>query len=109
MAQQYLSPCRCFVARDRVNVAGVRTRQGDYAAGELAQRADTARITGDAVAHYQRHADHQPAIAFCVTVEHASHVAAAFRDAGYRAGAVHGGMKAAERDAMIAGLGTGCH
>jgi DNA repair protein RadD len=103
----YLSPVRVFVPERRLDLRHVHVVAGDYVASELAEVVNTAAITGDAVQDYKRRADHQPAIAFCVTVKHAEQVAQAFRLAGYRAACVHSGTPTAERDALIAGLGTG--
>ncbi len=102
----FLSPARCFAPAQRLDLSGVRTRGGDYAAGDLEQ-VMAPSITGDAVAEYRQRADHLPALAFCVSVAHAQAVAEAFRAAGYRARAVHGGLSMAERDAAIGGLATG--
>ena len=65
-------------------------RGGDFKADELAERANV--VTGDAVREYRARADHQPAIAYGCTVEHAQSIAAAFRAAGYRSECVHGGL-----------------
>jgi DNA repair protein RadD len=105
--QGYLSPARCFVPAQRLDLHGVRTLGGDYVASDVARVVDTADITGDAVEQYRKRADHQPAIAFCATVEHAQHVAEAFLNAGYLAKCVHGGTPTDQRDAAIAGLGSG--
>ena len=40
---------------------------------------DVPTITGDAVAHYQQHANGLPALVFCTSVQHAHHVAEQFR------------------------------
>jgi DNA repair protein RadD len=103
----YLSPCRIFAPPNAVDLRGVHTRGGDFVASEMEARVSTARITGDAVKHYQEHADHQAAIAFCVSIKHAKEVAERFRAAGYRSVCAHGKMPKAERDAAIAGLGNG--
>lgn len=101
----YLAATRCFVPAGQIDTTGLRTRLGDWEAGALAERASA--VTGDAVAEYRKHADHQPAIAYGCTVQHAREIAAAFRAAGYRAAHVHGDMPMSERDALIAGLATG--
>ena len=64
-------------------------------------------VTGDAVREYRARADHQPALAYGCTVNHAAIDRAAFRIAGYRSRCVHGGLPAGERDALIQGLATG--
>lgn len=106
VSEGFLCPARCFVPAEAPDLRGVRSRGGDYDTADLAGRM-TGAITGDAVEQYRRRADHQPAIAFCVSIAHAEAVAATFRDAGYRAVAASGDTPIAERDAAIAGLATG--
>jgi superfamily II DNA or RNA helicase len=103
----YLAPTRIFAPPERLDLSDVRVRGGDYDIGDLERAVGSGRIIGDAVEQYRRHADHQPAIAFCVSVAHAAAVAERFRDAGYRGVCVHGGTPTAERDAAIAGLADG--
>jgi DNA repair protein RadD len=104
---EYLSPARCFVPAQRIDLKGVHVRAGDYVAAELAAVLDTAGITGDDVDQYRRRANHRTAIAFCALVSHAEHVAEAFSNAGYRSACVHGGLAKQERDRLIEGLGNG--
>lgn len=89
------------------NLAGVHTRMGDFVRSEIEAATDTSVITGSAVDHYRRHGDGMPAIAFCISVDHAEHVAAQFRAAGIAAAAVDGAMHAAERDRRIRAIGDG--
>lgn len=90
-----------------IDLAGVHTRAGDFDKKELSERVDKPMITGDAVGHYLRLCPGEPAIAFCVSVKHAEHVAEEFRRAGIRSVRVDGGMEDAERKAAIDGLGNG--
>jgi DNA repair protein RadD len=103
----WLSPVRVFAPQQGIDLAGIRTRAGDYVATELAERVDCAEIAGQAVDEYRRRSDHRPAIAFCATIVHAEHVAAAFRTEGYRSACVHGGLPRTLRDRLIAGLANG--
>jgi DNA repair protein RadD len=103
----FLSPARIFAPADAPDLSSVRTRMGDYDTAGLVANIDVPTITGDVVAHYAQHAAGQPAIAFCITVEHAKHVAATFQAAGWRSVAAHGGMVPRERDHAIGGLATG--
>jgi DNA repair protein RadD len=103
----FLSPAKVFVPHRKLDLTGIAVRAGDYVSSELATRIDRPEIAGDAIEQYRRHADHQPAIAFCATVGHAEHVASAFRAAGYQAACVHGDLNRKDRDRLIAGLGTG--
>jgi len=103
----YLVNARTFAPVTGPDLRGVRTRGGDYDPVALAQAMDRPALVGDAVEHYSKLAPGLPAIAFCVSVQHAQDVAAAFQAAGWRAVAVHGAMHAAERDAALCGLAMG--
>lgn len=96
-----------FAPKERIDLSGVRTVRGDYDQRELAAQIDKAHITGDAVAHYRKLAHGSPAVAFCVSIAHAEHVASEFRAAGYRAHSVDGSMDDALRRRILAGLGNG--
>lgn len=103
----FLSAARCFVPEAAIDLRGVRTQHGDFIKSDLARAVGAARITGDAVGAYRLRADHQPGIAYCVSIAHAEEVANAFLAAGYRARMICGKTPTAERDAAIAGLGSG--
>lgn len=103
----YLVKPAIFAPKDRLDLSGVRTRMGDYDKHELESAMDKPQITGNAVDHYRRTLDGQPAVAFCVSVKHAQHVAAEFQNAGYRAYAVDGNMDDSQRSAILGGLATG--
>lgn len=84
-----------------VNLGGLHMRMGDYVRGEAAALMDKPTITGDAISHYRRHAEGKRAVAFCVTVAHAQHVASEFMAAGITAVAIDGSMdKVLRRDAV---------
>jgi DNA repair protein RadD len=91
----------------RADLSGVSTRMGDFDRAEAARIMDQAVITGDAVEHYARHLNGRPAIAFCISVEHAEHVAEMFRSRGWRAASVDGSMEPERRRGLIADLGRG--
>jgi superfamily II DNA or RNA helicase len=97
----FLSPYRIFAPPNALDLSGVRTRMGDYAKDQLATAIDKPDITGDAVQHYQRLAAGKRAVAFCVSVAHAQHVAAEFAGAGVRAEFLDGTLDALERDRII--------
>lgn len=81
------------------DLAGINTVAGDYAIKPLARLMSSGRLVGDAVEHYQDHAEGRPAIAFCCSVAHAELVAERFRRAA--------GMPTRERDRIIGGLASG--
>jgi superfamily II DNA or RNA helicase len=102
----YLKPARVY-APAVIDTSSVHTRMGDFVRGELAAVCDTNTVTGDAIAHYRRHAHGLPAIAFCVSVAHAVHVAEQFKAAGYRSEFIEGSMHDRDRKRLISALGTG--
>lgn len=91
----------------KADLSGVRMSMGDFAINEVAEIMDKQAITGDAVSHYRKHLNGRPAIAFCVTVAHAEHVAQQFNDAGFRAASVDGTMDKSERRSRIEAIGNG--
>ena len=103
----HLSPPTVYAPPVVADLTGVRTRAGDYAKNELAERIDRPTVTGDAVAHYARICPGVPAIAFCVSVAHAEHVAEQFRAAGWNAASLDGSMPDADRKQRIADLAAG--
>jgi DNA repair protein RadD len=105
-AKGYLSPARCFVPERQLDLGGIKTVAGDYDRRGLEQVVN-AKIIGDATLTYFEHADHQPAIAYCISIQHAEATAEAFRQAGYRSASISGKTPIPERDALIAGLGDG--
>lgn len=90
-----------------LDLTGVRRRMGDFDQAQLAERLDKPAITGSAVGHYAKLCNGKPAIAFCVSVAHAQHVAEQFRAAGFRAQSIDGSMHDTERKRAIDDLGTG--
>jgi len=105
--EKYLAPYKVFAPPLKVNLDKVKTLGGDYQKKELEKQIDTADIIGDAVQQYKKHADGLPAIAFCISIKHATDVCNKFKDAGYKAAIVHGEMKVDDRDKAIKGLGNG--
>jgi superfamily II DNA or RNA helicase len=81
----YLSPARIYAPPVVADLQGIRSRGGDYANDQAAAAMDRPTVTGDAIAHYQRLAPGQQAIAFCCNVNHAVSVCDAFKTAGISA------------------------
>ena len=87
----FLSPARIYAPPVIADIAGIRTRAGDYANDQAAAAMDRPTVTGDAISHYQRLAAGQQAIAFCCNVKHAVSVCNAFKTAGITAELLLGG------------------
>jgi DNA repair protein RadD len=99
-AQGFLSHAVVY-APSAPDLGSVGTRMGDYVSKQLEDAMDKPIITGSAVKHYGKYADGKKAIAFCVSVKHAKDVAEDFRNAGYAASHIDGGMDDTERDAVL--------
>lgn len=101
-----LSPYRLF-APGGLDLSGVHSKMGDFVRSELAAAVDKPSITGDAVKHYQKLAPGKRAVAFCISVEHAEHVAASFRAAGIPAASIDGAMDRVLRSQVLASFTAG--
>lgn len=102
-----LAPYRLFAPSQQLDLSGVKSRMGDFVRGEVAARVDKPSIIGSAVTEYRKKMDGMPAVAFCVSVEHAEHVAEQFRGAGYRAAKLDGTMDKSIRKALVADFAAG--
>lgn len=103
----YLVRPQVFAPLQRISMAGVKQVAGDYDKAQAAERVDKPTITGNAVAHYAKLCPGRPAVVFCISVQHAEHVAAEFRARGFRAHAVDGSMDDERRSSILSGLGDG--
>jgi superfamily II DNA or RNA helicase len=107
IAQGWLAPIRYFAPPSHLDLSGVRMLAGDYNTGDLADVVDRHVITGRVIEHFERHLAGRTAIAFCVNVAHAEHVAQQFRDAGIAAESIDGTMTPGERRDVVGRLRTG--
>ena len=107
IGDKYLAPYKVFAPPLKLDLDRVKTLGGDYQKKDLEKQIDSVDIIGDAVQQYKKHADGLPAIAFCISIKHATDVCNKFKDAGYKAAIVHGEMKVGDRDEAIKGLGNG--
>jgi superfamily II DNA or RNA helicase len=107
IAGGFLCPPRYYCPPSGVSLEGVHTVAGDFNKAEVEVLMDKPRITGSAVAHYTRICPGAPAVAFCTSIKHAEHVAATFREAGYRSETIDGEMDEHTRIEKVRGLGNG--
>jgi DNA repair protein RadD len=96
----FLSQARVYAPPVVADLSGIRRRAGDYANDQAAAAMDRPTVTGDAIAHYQRLAAGQQAIAFCCNVAHAVSVCDAFKTAGIGAALLLGNTP--DRDQVVA-------
>jgi DNA repair protein RadD len=104
--QGFLTPVRVY-APPTIDTEGLRTRAGDYQAGDIIDRADTATVTGDCIEHYRRITPGARAIVFDVSVDAARKRADAFRAAGFTAEAIDGNTPRDVRALAIANFRSG--
>jgi superfamily II DNA or RNA helicase len=107
IAEQYLSPSKIYAPPVRADLHRLAKRAGDFAAGDAAERMDRPAVTGDAIAHYNRLAAGQRGIAFCCTVQHAEHVAAAFNASAIPAATLLGSTDPLLRDSTVQQFAAG--
>ena len=110
IAAGYLVQPDVYAPQKQVDLAGLDSGGKDYDVRELEELVDRTAVTGDAVDNYRKYADGLPAVAFCVSIQHAEHVAEQFRAAGYRAYAVSGDKKKTPvkvRERVLKGLENG--
>ena len=104
---KHLSPYKMFAPPRGVDLSGLHKRMGDFVKAEAAEAMDKPKITGNAIDHYRKHLNGAPAVAFCVSVEHAYHVAEQFRAHGWKAVAIDGKLTDKERDERTGDFAAG--
>jgi superfamily II DNA or RNA helicase len=102
-----------FLVKSRVyapvdpDLRGVRVEQGDYVVGQLERRMNTDALVGDIVEHWLKYGDRRRTVCFAVGVEHSVHIRNEFAQAAVRAEHLDGNTSIAEREAILARLGSG--
>ncbi|MCW2242785.1 DEAD/DEAH box helicase [Azospirillum canadense] len=106
-AAGWLCPAEVWSPVASLDLTQVKISRGDYVASDLDRVMNDDAISRLAINQYTARMALEPAIAFCVSVDHARQVAKAFSRQGYRAVSVDGDMSTADRDAAIQGLASG--
>lgn len=91
----------------QISLEGVRTTAGDYDERDLKNACDRPELVQRIVEEWHRLTPGKRTIAFCVDVEHARHVAEAFRASGVAADVVDGSTPIKERQRLYHQLGEG--
>lgn len=105
--EAYLVRPTVYAAEKLVDLSGVKKIGGDYDGQALAEVMDKPKLIGSAIEQYLKICPGVPAVAWCVSVAHAQHVAEQFSAAGVPAVALSGDDDAAARERALAGLGNG--
>lgn len=107
LTPEYVAPYKLFAPDIGVDVSGIRRIAGDYDKAEIIKRVDRKKIYGSVPGHYKKICYGIPAIAFCVSVKHAEHVAEEFQEAGISAAAVSGKTPDNRRTYLFEALARG--
>lgn len=107
MDMGFLVEPEIYIPPTELDMRGVKRSMGDFNKKETAARVDKRGITGNALDHYRQLSWQDPAVVFCVNVDHAKHVAQEARDMGLRAYSVDGSMEDRDRNRILSGLGDG--
>lgn len=106
--RSYLVPIICYSPSERLDMKGVRKGlNGDYSPSQLEAVTRKSKIVGDATRHYKQYCDGAPALAFCVSVEHAKAVAEEFSAAGIPAKAIYGALSQSQQEAIYDAFAKG--
>lgn len=104
---EYLTPFQLYAPNIGIDTKNIRIIAGDYEKSELNKRVDQKKIYGNVPLHYNKICPGVPAIAFCVSVKHAEHVANEFNMVGIPANAVSGKTPEWKRRMLFDGLSNG--
>jgi superfamily II DNA or RNA helicase len=92
---------------EQIDLGEIRTVAGDYDERALKNACDRPELIQRIVQEWQRLTPEKRTIAFCVDVDHAHHVAAAFRKAGVTAQTVDGSTPPKERQKLYQDIASG--
>lgn len=105
----FLAPMQYYglALEDQIDLEGIQTVAGDYDEKGLKNACDRPELVARIVQEWQRLVPGKRTIAFCVDVDHARHVAAAFQQAGIPAETVDGGTPPKARQKLYQALASG--
>jgi len=103
----YIVPFKLYAPNTGIDLTGVKRIGGDFSKKDLLERIDKRTITGSATDQYMKICPGVPAIAFCVSVAHAEHVAQSFNAIGVTSAAVSGKTPENRRKYLFEGLASG--
>jgi len=103
----FLSRFRVFGTSRVLDLSGVKTQMGDYAASQIDALMDNKVLFGEAVANYVKHASGKRAVAFCPSIHLSQTMAQAFNEAGIPAAHLDGGSDGEGRRRTIRDFADG--
>lgn len=99
--QGWLASITSYRVVTGTDLGAVHTRARDFVTSELAAAVNVQARTEQVIEKWESVAKGRRTLVFCVNVQHAQDVAEAFRRAGYTAETVDGGMRPADRQAVL--------
>jgi DNA repair protein RadD len=106
--QGYLAPLVSAPTKTRADTSKVKTRGGEYIAGDLERAMNRSNITDPALDEVERLCvDRKSWLIFCVGVTHAQSVADVLTKRGHRCAVVVGDTSSTERDRALADFKAG--
>jgi len=103
----FLSKPRYYVP-NHINLDDIKKSMGDYNKKQLRDRFESDRyIIGNAIEFYSKLAEYKPCMVFCINIKEAEKTALQFRNAGYKAIAIHSKMDYGEVKKAIMDLRDG--
>ncbi|WP_422462781.1 DEAD/DEAH box helicase family protein [Endozoicomonas sp. ALB115] len=106
--EDFLSPLISKGGKEKIDMAGVRTRTGEFMTKDLEEAVHRNDVTDKAVneiIHYGK--DRKAWLIFCVSVAHAEEVKELLEYEGITTACVHGGTPAAEREQILSDYKAG--
>ena len=97
----YLSPLRGYRITTAADLVNVSAGAGDFVIDELAEAVDIESRNALVARSIQELARDRRTLAFCVTVNHARHLARALNAVGVPTGIVYGAMKSEQRERTL--------
>ena len=104
---EYLCDLRAVRLNTELELDRVRTRQGDFAVGDLDRAVNTHARNQLIVEGWMRYAQGRGTVAYCVSVQHALQLAEIFRSFGIAAGTVNGKQSRGARQATLEAFVSG--
>lgn len=107
MRAGYLAPLAAYRVETDVDLSGVKTRMGDFVAGQLSRAVNVSARNALVVKVYRERLAGRPTLVFCVDVAHAHSLAEDFRKANIACASVTGEMDHESRAQALRAFSAG--
>jgi DNA repair protein RadD len=104
--EKWLVPCRVF-APEKPDLRGIKIVKGDYHNGQLAERMDKPKLTGNVLENWRKYADGKKTVVFGCNIAHALHLQSEFVGAGIKFGHIDQTTEDNEREDIFGAIEAG--